>query len=200
VNERLEKLARRITDEVGVIVPRDRLPEKLARRFDELREELTLVRCLGIDVTPKAIGADAASLTAALRGALERDDDDAAERARRDAVRRLRATARSRPFGRARESIATSLALLLGRVATSKGSVAEALSAAALRFRSAASEAGARLVERGILEEADDAMYLYRNEIEEALGGEPGAYAARVRFRREDDERWRALTPPRRIG
>ena len=69
-----------------------------------------------------------------------------------------------------------------------------------LRLREAAVEVGARLVDQAVLEEAEDALYLSLDELEEALRGEPGAYAARVRLRREDDLRWAAFDAPRRVG
>jgi hypothetical protein len=88
---------------------------------------------------------------------------------------------------------------MIERLSDAKGTVAEGLSAANLRLRDAAIEIGRRLVERGVLDEPDDALYLYVAEIQEALSGEPGAYAARVRLRREEDARWRAFEPPTRL-
>jgi len=61
-------------------------------------------------------------------------------------------------------------------------------------------EVGARLAEEGLLEEAEDALYLTFTELEEAIRLEPGAYASRARFRREDDRRWRAFAAPDRVG
>jgi hypothetical protein len=109
------------------------------------------------------------------------------------------ATARQKPFGRSRGAIAASLGLLIVRVARSKGATSEALAAAMLRLRRAACEAGRRLADAGVVDEAADGLYLSLEEIEQALAGEPGAYAARVRLRREDDERWSRWTAPRRI-
>ena len=51
----------------------------------------------------------------------------------------------------------------------------------------------------GLLERAGDALYMTLEEIEQALEGELGAYAARVRLRREDDRRWRNFEAPRMI-
>jgi hypothetical protein len=121
------------------------------------------------------------------------------ERARREASRRLLATARSRPLGRSREAIAGSLLVLLGRVAHAKGRLAEGLASAMLRLRRGACEAGRRLCDMGVLDGPEDALYLHLAEIEEALEDEPGAYAARVRLRREDDARWARFEAPRRI-
>ena len=36
-------------------------------------------------------------------------------------------------------------------------------------------------------------------ELEDAVRGEPGAYAARVRLRREDDARWASFDAPRNL-
>ncbi len=41
--------------------------------------------------------------------------------------------------------------------------------------------------------------YMDVEELEQALEGEPGAYAARVRLRREDDQRWARYEAPRRL-
>jgi hypothetical protein len=68
-----------------------------------------------------------------------------------------------------------------------------------LRLRNAAREAGRRLADAGLVDEPDDALYLSLDEIDQGLAGEPGAYAARVRLRREDDARWAKWTAPRRI-
>ena len=127
------------------------------------------------------------------------DDSEIAERARRDAVRRLRATARALPLGAAREAIVVSVTVLLARVADAKGSASEGLAAALLRLRRAACEAGRRLVDAGILDHADDALYMDFSELEQALADEPGAYAARVRLRREEDARWSSYDAPRRL-
>ena len=77
--------------------------------------------------------------------------------------------------------------------------MAEGLAAANLRLRDVAIEIGRRLVERGVLDEPDDVLYLFVPEVQEALSGDPGAYAARVRLRREEDARWRGFTPPTRL-
>ena len=88
---------------------------------------------------------------------------------------------------------------LLGRLAKAKGAVAEALAVALLRLRAAALEAGRRLVNDALLDAPDAARYMPLDEIEQALEGELGAYAARVRLRREDDTRFRHFNPPRRV-
>lgn len=193
VRERLERLAADVRDHHGRLP--DDLPPALRTRWDEAREDLREVRPLGLDLSPVAIGRDDESLRSAIERAAD-GDHRAIERTRRDAIRRLRATARARPLGWARENVTTSLVLLAGRLATSRGRLAEGLASAQLRLRRAASEAGRRLTEAAVLDRPGDALYLYRAEIEDALGNEPGAYAARVRLRREDDERWRCFAAP----
>jgi hypothetical protein len=89
---------------------------------------------------------------------------------------------------------------LFDRLATAKGEIADAMSLALLRLRVCACEAGARLVDEGILEQPDDALYLSVAEIEEALRGEAVAFASRARARREEDARFRNLRPPRRLA
>jgi len=123
-----------------------------------------------------------------------------AEREQRGAVRRLMATARSRPLGRGRAALARTLTVVIDRLAAAKGEVADGLADANLRLRDIAIEAGRRLVERDVLDRDDDALYLFVAEIQDALDGEPGAYTARVRLRREEDARWRRFTPPTRLA
>ncbi len=96
--------------------------------------------------------------------------------------------------------MARTVTVLLHRIARAKGGVADGVAGALLRLRRAATELGRRLVERAILDDPEDALYLSSIELEEALLREPGAYAARVRFRQEDDDRWAAFDAPRRIG
>ena len=196
VHDKLARLARRIEQERGMLVGPSELPPPLRRKWSELAASLEGVRPLGIDVSPLPWGANDALVLAAMRTALV-DVDDARERARRNAMRRLLATARGKSFGRSRETVARSLGMLLSRVASAKGRVAEGLAAAHLRLRAAAIEAGRRLAGEGLVESPEDALYLYLAEIGQGLAGEPGAYAARVRLRREDDERWARYEPPR---
>ena len=66
-------------------------------------------------------------------------------------------------------------------------------------MREAAVVAGERLCDAGVLETPEDALYMDVEELEQALEGEPGAYAARVRLRREDDQRWARYEAPRRL-
>ena len=115
-------------------------------------------------------------------------------------MRRLLATARGRPLGRLREGLAGSIAMGLAQLADTKGRIGESVAASLLRLRAGACAVGARLVEDGILDECDDALYLDLQEIEDALRGEPGAYASRVRLRREADARWRHYDPPRTLA
>jgi hypothetical protein len=133
-----------------------------------------------------------------MRAALEQRGERA-EQAQKAAIRRLMATARARPLGAGRAALARTLTLMIERLSEAKGTVAEGLAAANLRVRHAAVEIGRRLVERGVLDEPEDALYLYVVEIQEALSNEPGAYVARVRLRREEDARWRSFEPPTRL-
>ncbi len=197
--DRMARLARRIESEHGELVRPSSLSAPLRRKWDELRRDLAEVRPLGIDVRPLPYGRDDDALLAAMRAA-PWEQAETRERARKNALRRIMATARQRPFGRSREAVAATLALVVRRVAKSKGAMSEALASAMLRLRSAASEAGRRLADEGLLEAAEDALYLSLDEITQGLSREPGAYAARVRLRREDDLRWARYAAPRRIA
>lgn len=199
VEERLRRFARHLVDQLGEIPEPHRIPASMRRRWDETRAELANVRPLGLDVRPLPFGASDRDLRAVLISMLE-TTPDAEETARREAVRRLLATARVRPLGRARETLARSVVLGLSQLAEVKGRLAEGLATSLLRIRAAACAIGARLVEQGILELPDDALYLDVGEIEDAICGEPGAYASRVRLRREADLRWRHYDPPRRLA
>ncbi|MBW2463832.1 MAG: hypothetical protein JRH11_19435 [Deltaproteobacteria bacterium] len=196
LHDRLARFAKKLDGKVPDS-PRG-LTRTHQKKWAELSVEFAEIRPLGIDVTPLPHGGHDARLAAALRQGLA-EADERAERNRRNAVRRLLATARGKSFGRAREGIVRSLGVMLSRVASAKGRVAEGLSAAMLRLRAGAIEAGRRLEERDLVDEPGDALYLHLAEIEQGLMGEPGAYAARVRLRREDDERWRCYEAPRRI-
>mgnify|MGYP003472814159 CR=1 FL=1 len=59
--------------------------------------------------------------------------------------------------------------LLVERLARAKGVVAEGLSWALLHLRRAALEAGQRLAREGLLDAADDALYMPLTEIEQLL-------------------------------
>jgi len=170
-----------------------------ARSWRLIRERVADLRPLGIDIAPTAFGASDGAFARALvthpAHAL-----DVAERARRDARRRLLTTGRSRGAGVSRRAIVRSLMAVLGRLAAAKGTAAEVLASAMLRLRVGAVEVGRRLAEEGLLEQAEDAIYLRFAELEEALRLEPGAYASRARFRREDDRRWRVYSAPDRVG
>ena len=199
VHERLQKLRRKIEKQHGTLVEPDRLSESTRARWNETRADLADVRPLGIDVVPRPIGFSDATLLRALER-LEESGHTAREEARKNAVGQVVATARSRSLGRLRAGLALSITPLLQRLARVKGGVSEGVADSLLLLRRAACEVGRRLVERAVLDEPDDALYLSLVELEEALSREPGAYAARVRFRREDDERWRNYDAPRRIG
>jgi hypothetical protein len=199
IHESLGKLAHRIEGEAAALVPRAGLSTPTRRRWDELKASLTDVRPLGIDLLPDALGASDEHFMEALRAARTSRYAEL-EKARKDALRRVLATARTRSMGRAREATVAAVGLLVRHVSVAKGETAEALAALLLRLRRAAIEAGARLVEMAVLESPEDALYLGLAEIADALSGEPGAYAARVRLRREDDARWAWFDAPRRIG
>ena len=199
VNERVVRFAEKIASHHGEVVGRDQLGESHRRRWDELKRDLADIRPLGIDVMPLPIGHDDATMLRALRRA-PTYGHAARERTRKDAATRVLNTARSRALGRPRAALASSLLVLLGRVARSKGGISEGVAVALMALRNATVELGSRLVERAILDEPEDALYLNRAELEEALRGEPGAYAARVRLRREDDLRWSNFDAPRRLG
>jgi hypothetical protein len=161
-----------------------------------LRRTLRHLRVLGMDVRPDVMGADDAHLDAAIVEAVQHEHE-ASDAARKRAERSVLAQAARGPLGPLGVAPAGGLVVLIGRLAQAKGAVAEGLSAALLRLRAAGLEAGRRLAQEGILERADDALYMPLDEIEEALEGELGAYAARVRLRREDDRRWRNFRAPR---
>ncbi|MEZ4256723.1 MAG: hypothetical protein R3A78_13600 [Polyangiales bacterium] len=198
LNERLKRLAENIEEERGNLDGAEGLSSAVRHRFEQLRGELVDTRLLGIDICADAIGASDANLLDAIRRA-RRFDEDAFRRARRAEVRRIRQSAGEGALGRSRETLASSLVLLQSRVSRSKGVAVEGLAAVLLRVRRAAVEAGRRLVDAGVLDEPEDALYMDLAEIEEALRGEPGAYASRVRLRREDDARWARFEAPRRI-
>ncbi|HEY8430364.1 MAG TPA: hypothetical protein VIL20_18420, partial [Sandaracinaceae bacterium] len=196
IDERLARAARELGELPHTLDP---VPAPLRAKFAELRRELGGARPLGLDVRPPAYGASDAALVRGMQAALE-GRGERAEQAQRQAIRRLMATAHARPLGAGRAALARTLTLMIERLADAKGTVAEALAAANLRLRDVAMEIGRRLVERGVLDEPEDALYLYVAEVQDALSGEPGAYAARVRLRREEDARWRAFEPPTRLA
>ncbi len=195
LDERLAKAAHELGELPDEVDP---VPAPLRRRFAELRRELADRRPLGLDVRPTAYGASDAALVEGMRAALE-GRAERAEHAQRDAIRRLLTTARARPLGGGRAALARGLTVMVERLANAKGTVAEGLSAAHLRVRDAALEIGRRLVESGVIDVPEDVLYLNVAELQEALSGEPGAYTARVRLRREEDARWRELEPPTRL-
>lgn len=196
--EKLSRLASRVVSDAGGLVGPAMLSSPVNRMWRETAQSLAGARVLGIDVRPEAIGANDTAMLAGLRAVLSRESERR-ETARQDAVRRLRATARALPFGMSREVMVASLCMLLARVADAKGRASDAVAATMLRLRAAALEAGRRLVDAAVLDAPEDTLYLDLEEIEQALEGEPGAYAARVRLRREDDARWAELDAPTHI-
>lgn len=199
VGVELADLARKIGADIQHDDVRSRLDAANAKRWDELRTQLRFMRPLGIDVVADAIGSSDACLRAALVCAPARKRIDALEEARWSAIRRVLGKAQSQPFGAARAGVVSSVGLVIDRIVTSKGRLAEALAASLGRMREAALEIGRRLVDRASLDASQDALYLAQRELEEALRGEPSGLAARVRARREDDERWRWFDAPRRL-
>lgn len=196
---RLDERLQRAVGELGELPSQvDPVPGPQRQIFAELRRELHGKRPLGLDIRPLPYGASDAALVAGMRAVID-GRAERAEREQRGAIRRLMATARSRPLGRGRALLAKTLTLVIERLAIAKGTVAEGLADANVRVREVALEIGRRLVERGLLDEDDDVLYLYIPEIQEALDGEPGAYTARVRLRREEDARWRRFDPPTRL-
>lgn len=157
------------------------------------------VRCLGMDVRPASIGADDDHLLYALHEVRARHDE-AREPRRRNAQQALLFRSLRGKLGPVGGGPVAAAVPLLLRLAQAKGGVAEGLSAALLRLRAAALEAGRRLSDEGTLEGHDDTLYMSLEETEQALEGELGAYAARARLRREDDRRWRNFEAPRLIA
>jgi hypothetical protein len=197
VDVRLLEIARRVEKTDGLQLPPRGNPA-LEPEWNRLRRTLRHVRVLGMDVRPEAMGSDDALLAQAIQEAWDHEHE-APEAARRRAELKLMQTAAKGPLGPLGVAPAAGLVLLMHRLAQAKGSVAEGLSAVLLRLRAAALEAGRRLAQEGVLERAEDTLYMPLDEIEEALEGELGAYAARVRLRREDDRRWRNFRAPRML-
>ncbi len=174
------------------------LPSSLARQWREVARELTDVRPLGINVLPEPIGNSDRALRAALK-MVGTESPDTVERRRKEARESVIRVARSRSLRRMREVLVRPLLTLLDRIATAKGRLSEGTARSLVLLRSAAVEAGRRLVDMAILDEPEDALYLWLAELEDAVRGEPGAYAARVRLRREDDARWASFDAPRNL-
>jgi hypothetical protein len=197
-HDKLAALAKDVEDAHGA-APTSEWSPTLKRRFDELRASLGDLRPLGVDVSPVPYARDEETLHRAML-TRPRPGPAARERAREEALERLTDEVSRGLGGAVRGAIVRGLGLLALRVARAKGGAAETVSAGLLRLRRAASEIGARLVRGAMLDEPDDALYLSVAELEDAMRGEPGAYAARVRLRREDDQRWRSFVAPRRVG
>lgn len=176
--------------------PRDTATQE---EWERVRRTLRHVRILGMDVRGAPIGNDDEQLLAALHEVEARYDRESSA-AREQARRALMSHALRGNLGPIGVAPSVGITGLLTRLAEAKGFVAEGLSAALLRLRAAALEAGRRLAHEGILERPDDTLYMTLEEIEQALEGELGAYAARARLRREDDRRWRNFDAPRQIG
>lgn len=169
-----------------------------AAEWHKLLRTLKHVRILGMDVRPEPIGTNDETLLDAIKEAQAAQDADV-ETQRKQAERLLLGMTLKGPLGPLAAPAISAQLLLLRRLSLAKGSLSEGLSIALLRLRAAALEAGARLSAMGVIDAADDTFYMPLDEIEEALSGELGAYAARVRLRREDDRRFRNFVAPRRI-
>jgi hypothetical protein len=163
--------------------------------WERVRRTLRHVRSLGMDVRAAAIGSDDEQLLIALSEVRARYEEDS-ESARAKSVSVLKGEALRGSLGALGVPPVLAIALLLRRLSEAKGRVAEGLSAALLSLRASALEAGRRLSDDGLLERVDDTLYMTLEEIEQALEGELGAYAARARLRREDDRRWRHFDAP----
>ncbi|MBK8168828.1 MAG: hypothetical protein IPK60_00620 [Sandaracinaceae bacterium] len=198
VDEKLRILAHAVTREKGDVTGPQGLSAQLRNEWDKLRRDLYNVRPIGLDVTPEAYGAHDLALARGLASALAASGN-VHEAARAHAVNEISALAREQSFGAPRFAVVRSVMMVMERLADAKGRVSEGLTAALLRLRRAACQAGERLVDEGILESPEDALYMDLSEIEQALTGEPGAYAARVRLRREDDARWTHFEAPIRL-
>ncbi len=199
VDEKLVALGRRCMGKEGKPVRPDLADPGLRSEWARVARALQHVRILGMDVRPAAIGSDDAHMVQGMQEAWACEQAEPEER-RKLAERRLIALSAKGPLGPVATPSTGAQLFLLRRLSKAKGSVAEGLSRALLRLRAAACEAGRRLAADGVLDDPLDALYMPLDEIEEALRGELGAYAARVRLRREDDRRFRHFVPPRRIA
>jgi len=195
---KLRELADRFEREGVPLGTTERLPGALGRQWREVARELTDVRPLGINVLPEPIGNSDRALRAALR-MVGTESPESVERRRSEARESVIRVARSRSLRRMREVLVRPLLVLLDRIAMAKGRLSEGTARSLVLLRSAAVEAGRRLVDTAILDEPEDALYLWLAELEDAVRGEPGAYAARVRLRREDDARWANFDAPRNL-
>jgi hypothetical protein len=199
IDEQLAAFARRSLETAGELSLPPAPNSELEPAWQSLRSSLAGVRMLGMDVRPETLGASDEDLACAVEEAwtLHRH---APEEARGRAERALLQLAAKGTLGMLGVGPAGALILSMSRLADAKGKIAEVLAAALLRLRAGALDAGKRLAADGVLERAEDTLYMPLDAIEEALEGELGAYAARVRLRREDDRRWRRFAAPRWIS
>lgn len=172
------------------------IPAELLVHAEALRARLVDLRPLSLDVRPLPYGHSLKELAIAADRLARMDDP---EDRRAHAHEAVRALARAQGSSPARQGLVRGLLSLFSHLAAAKGEVADAMALASTRLRSAAVEVGTRLHEEGILEQAEDALYLGVDELEEALRGEACAFAARARSRRDEDQRFRRLKPPRRL-
>lgn len=173
------------------------VPGRLREPAEALRVRLADLRPLGLDVRPLPFGSSLATLVIAADGLARADDPEDRRQRAHDAIVGLGPRGVLSP---ARQGLIRGLLSLFDRLANAKGEIADALALALLRLRTCACEAGSRLVDEGILENPEDALYLSVAELEEALRGEAVAFASRARGRREEDARFRNFRPPRRLA
>ncbi len=195
----LVALGRAVVSEGGVEADAEKLTRALRADLSAFASDCLDTRVFSLDIVPPALGEDLAETVRAATRA-QHENHDARERLRAEATDELFRLARRESaligVGVARESIVATLALVLSRLASAKGHVCDFVAGAQLRLRRAALQSGRQLVAADVLDAPEDVLYLDLAEIEEALAGEPGAYSARVRLRREDDLRWRNFSAP----
>lgn len=172
-------------------------PARMHEPAEALRSRLADTRPLGLDVRPLPYADTLSTLAIAADALARRDDPEDRRKHAHDAIVALGPRGVSSP---ARQGLIRGLLSLFDRLASAKGEIADATALALTRLRIGACEAGARLVEEGILEQPEDAVYLSVAELEDALRGEAVAFASRVRARREEDVRFRNLRAPRRLA
>ncbi|MCS6856779.1 MAG: hypothetical protein NZM37_03620 [Sandaracinaceae bacterium] len=196
--QELAEFGKALLSAFGHVIPEpSALPPHLQSTLSKLRITLSELRPLGLDVRPLPYGSsDRQLIEAGIRLAKATDP----ELRRSQATEALLATLPSRLRASARHGLVRSLLALLDRLASLKGEVADLVALALLRLRACAIEIGGRLVEEGILEQPEDALYLSSREIEASLRGEAVAFASRVRVRREEDIRFRNFSPPERLS
>ena len=180
---------------LGKTLQKDALDARDLARVEELRARLGDFRPLGLDVRPLPFGHSSETLIAHARRMANATPLHESREAARAVVIAL--VPRLSP---GRQGLVRAMLSLLDRLAVAKGEVADALAHGLLRLRACANEIGVRLVNDGVLEDAEGALYLTSEELESALCGEAVAFASRVRVRTEEDARFRSFPPPRMLA